>query len=159
VPPAIVAAANRLVVHNRQRTAAKRPLEAGKTLLRYPNEHHIRVLRYSTDEEEAASIADGISKIDRSHWGEVAVLARTRSLLEMVTQKQVTAVISQRRDVSITTILMAFGSIAATLRPLDRRALEILTGSFNRWFSSDTRVDLIITASELTSAPFLMSGR
>ena len=41
------------------------------------------------------------------------------------------------------------------LRPLDRRALEILTGSFNRWFSTDTRVDLIITASELTERSFL----
>lgn len=159
-PPAIVAAANRLVVHNRQRTAAKRPLEAGKTLLRYPNEHHIRVLRYSTDEEEAASIADGISKIDRSHWGEVAVLARTRSLLEKLqaalTQKQVTAVISQRRDdFRSPQFLWLSAVLRQALRPLDRRALEILTGSFNRWFSSDTRVDLIITASELTERSFL----
>ncbi|MGP2494454.1 ATP-dependent helicase [Mesorhizobium sp. PUT5] len=159
-PPAIVAAANRLVVHNRQRTAAKRPLEAGKMILRYPNEQHIRVLRYSTDEGEAASIADGISKIDRGRWGDVAVLARTRSLLEnlqaALTQKQVTAVIFQRRDdFRSPQFLWLSAVLRQALRPLDRRALEILTGSFNRWFSTDTRVDLIITASELTERSFL----
>ncbi|MGE3708812.1 MAG: ATP-dependent helicase [Hyphomicrobiaceae bacterium] len=159
-PPAIVAAANRLVVHNRQRTAAKRPLEAGKMLLRYPNEQHIRVLRYSTDEEEATSIADGISKIDRSRWGEVAVLARTRSLLEKLqaalTQKQVTAIISQRRDdFRSPQFLWLAAVLRQALRPLDRRALEILTGSFNRWFGTEARADLVMTATELTERSFL----
>ncbi|MGV2184046.1 ATP-dependent helicase [Rhizobium rhizogenes] len=159
-PPAIVAAANHLVVHNLQRTTAKRPLEAGKTSLRYPNEQHIRVLRFSTDEVEAASIADGISKIGRNRWGEVAVLARTRYMLDKLqaalTQKQVTAVISQRRDdFRSPQFLWLAAVLRQALRPLDRRALEILTGAFNRWFGADTRVDLIITASELTERSFL----
>ncbi|MBY5379344.1 ATP-dependent helicase [Rhizobium leguminosarum] len=159
-PPAIVAAANHLVVHNIQRSTAKKPLEAGKTSLRYPNEQHIRVLRYSTDEVEAASIADGISKVDRNRWGEVAVLARTRYMLEKLqaalNQKQVTAVISQRRDdFRSPQFLWLAAVLRQVLRPLDRRALEILTGAFNRWFGSDTRVDLIITASELTERSFL----
>ncbi|MBX4899816.1 ATP-dependent helicase [Rhizobium bangladeshense] len=159
-PPGIVAAANHLVVHNLQRTAAKRPLEAGKTSLRYPNEQHIRVLRYSTDEVEAASIADGISKMNRSRWGEVAVLARTRYMLEKLqaalTQKQVAAVISQRRDdFRSPQFLWLAAVLRQALRPLDRRALEILTGAFNRWFGTDTRADLIITASELTERSFL----
>ena len=159
-PPAIVAAANRLVVNNLQRTTAKQPLEAGKTSLRYPNEQHIRVLRYSTDEVEAASIAEGISKIDRAQWGEVAVLARTRYMLEKLqaalTQKQVSAVISQRRDdFRSPQFLWLAAVLRQALRPLDRRALEILTGAFNRWFGSDTRVDLIITATELTERSLL----
>ncbi|TCQ96206.1 ATP-dependent helicase [Neorhizobium sp. JUb45] len=159
-PPAIVAAANHLVVHNLQRTTAKQPLEAGKTLLRYPNDQHIRVLRYSTDEVEAASIADGISKIDRSRWGEVAVLARTRYMLEKLhaalTQKRVNAVISQRRDdFRSPQFLWLAAVLRQALRPLDRRALEILTGAFNRWFGTDTRVDLIVTATELTERSLL----
>ncbi|MBG0796646.1 ATP-dependent helicase [Methylocystis sp. L43] len=159
-PPAIVAAANHLVVHNIQRTTAKQPLEAGKTSLRYPNEQHIRVLRYSTDEVEAASIAEGISKIDRARWGEVTVLARTRYLLEKLqaalTRKQVSAVISQRRDdFRSPQFLWLAAVLRQALRPLDRRALEILTGAFNRWFGTDTRVDLIITATELTERSLL----
>lgn len=159
-PPAIVSAANHLVVHNLQRTTAKRPLEAGKTSLRYPNEQHIRVLRYSSDDVEAALIADGISKIDHSRWGEVVVLARTRYMLEKMqaalTQKQVTAVIAQRRDdFRSPQFLWLAAILRQALRPLDRRALEILTGAFNRWFGTDTRVDLIITAAELTERSFL----
>ena len=42
-PPSIVAAANRLVIHNSQRTTSKRPLEAGKTALRYPSDQHMRI--------------------------------------------------------------------------------------------------------------------
>jgi DNA helicase-2/ATP-dependent DNA helicase PcrA len=159
-PPAIVAAANHLVVHNLQRTAAKQPLEAGKTSLRYPNQDHIRVVRYSTDEVEAASIADGVAKIDRSRWGEIAVLARTRYMLEnlhaALTQKQVSAVISQRRDdFRSPQFLWLSAVLRQALRPLDRRALEILTGAFNRWFGADTKADLIITATELTERSLL----
>lgn len=159
-PPAIVAAANRLVVHNSQRTTAKQPLEAGKTSLRYPNEQHIRVLRYSTDEVEAASIAEGISKIDRARWGEVAVLARTRYMLEKLQsalgQKHVSAVISQRRDdFRSPQFLWLAAVLRQSLRPLDRRALEILTGAFNRWFGTNTRVDLVLTTAELTERSLL----
>jgi DNA helicase-2/ATP-dependent DNA helicase PcrA len=159
-PPAIVAAANHLVVHNLQRTVAKLPLEAGKTSLRYPNEQHIRVLRYSTDDVEADFIADGISKIDPSRWGEVAVLARTRYMLEKLqsalTRKQVSAVISQRRDdFRSPQFLWLSAVLRQGLRPLDRRALEILTGAFNRWFGTDTQVDLVVTATELTERSLL----
>lgn len=159
-PPAIVAAANHLVVHNLQRTTAKQPLEAGKISLKYPDEQHIRVLRYSTDEVEAASIAEGIAKIDRARWGEVAVLARTRYMLEKLqsalTQKQVSAVISQRRDdFRSPQFLWLSAILRQALRPLDRRALEILTGAFNRWFGTDARVDLIATATELTERSLL----
>jgi DNA helicase-2/ATP-dependent DNA helicase PcrA len=143
------------VVHNQQRTIAKQPLEAGKTALKYPDEQHIHVLRYSTDEVEAASIAEGIAKVGHARWGEVAVLARTRYMLEKLqsalTQKQVNAVISQRRDdFRSPQFLWLAAVLRQALRPLDRRALETLTGAFNRWFGTDARVDLIFTAAELT---------
>lgn len=159
-PPAIVSAANRLVVHNQQRTIAKQPLEAGKTSLKYPDKQHIHVLRYSTDEVEAASIAKGIAKIGRDRWGEVAVLARTRYMLERLqsalTHEQINAVISQRRDdFRSPQFLWLAAVLRQALRPLDRRALETLTGAFNRWYGTDARVDLIITAAELTERSLL----
>lgn len=159
-PPGIVAAANHLVLHNVQRTATKRPLEAGKTALRYPSDQHIRLLRYTTDDAEAAAIASGIASIDRNRWGEVAVLARTRALLEKLqsalTEQHVSAAISQRRDdFRSPQFLWLAAVLRQTLRPLDRRALEILSGAFNRWFGTDTRVDHIIAASELSERSFL----
>lgn len=159
-PPAIVAAGNQLVIHNLQRTSAKRPLEAGKTSLRYPNDQHIRVLRFTTDEVEASSIASGISKIESNRWGEVAVLARTRYMLDKLhdalTKNGVTAVISQRRDdFRSPQFLWLSAVLRQALRPLDKRALEILTGAFNRWFGTDARTDLIINTAELTERSLL----
>ncbi len=159
-PPSIVAAANRLVIHNSQRTTSKRPLEAGKTALRYPSDQHMQVVRYTSDEVEATGIAQGIAKIDRSGWGEVAVLARTRAILEKIQaaliKEHVSAVIAQRRDdFRSPQFLWLSAVLRQALRPLDKRALEALTGAFNRWFGTNIRVDDILASSELSSRSFL----
>ncbi len=69
-PPAIVDAANRLVVYNAQRTSTKEPLIAGKTDLKYPASEHIQLRVFETDEEEAAAIAQEIADRGRSLWGQ-----------------------------------------------------------------------------------------
>ena len=80
-PPNIVSAANRLVVHNMERTISKSPLASGKTVLRYPNDQEIHLLRFKSDDMEIEGVAERISNIDVSRRGEVAVLARNRFLL------------------------------------------------------------------------------
>lgn len=159
-PPMIVAAANRLVVHNAQRTSSKSPLEAGKTALRYTDGNHVHVLRFSTEDVEAAQLASGIAKIDPSLWGEVAVLARTRALLEKIqaalASQSVKAVIAQRRDDFRSPQFLWLGAVLRqSLRPLDRRALEALTGAFNRWFGMDLRGDDLLSAADLSSRSYL----
>jgi DNA helicase-2/ATP-dependent DNA helicase PcrA len=159
-PPSIVAAANRLVVHNSQRTTSKLPLEAGKTLLRYPGDQHIRVVRYSSDEMEAVGIAQGVATIGKGKWGEIAVLARTRALLEKVqsalSKEQVSAVIAQRRDdFRSAQFVWLVAALRQALHPLDKRALETLVGAFNRWFGTGIEVEDIIAAAELSSRSFL----
>jgi DNA helicase II / ATP-dependent DNA helicase PcrA len=159
-PPAIVAAANKLVVHNSQRTESKLPLEVGKTELRYPGHEHINVLRYKSDEEEAKGIAQSILNADQSILGEIAVLARTRASLEKIHQAlsevNVTAVIAQRRDEFRSA---QFQWLSSTLRqgarPLDRRALQALIGSFNRWFGIELELEDIIAQAEVSSKSYL----
>ena len=159
-PPSIVAAANQLVVHNTQRTASKQPLEAGKTTLLYPDGQHIRLMRYTSEDAEAAAIAAGIAGIDQSKRGEVAVLARTRALLErmqkVLTEAGVLAAIAQRRDDFRSA---QFQWLAAALRlasrPLDRRALDTLTGAFNRWFDSEISSDDVAAAADISSLSLL----
>ena len=80
-PPAIVEAANRLVVYNTQRTSAKKPLIAGKTEVKYPAKEHIQLRVFGTGEEEALGVAQEITQRGRSIWGQTTVLARTRALL------------------------------------------------------------------------------
>jgi DNA helicase-2/ATP-dependent DNA helicase PcrA len=159
-PPSIVAAANQLVVHNTQRTTAKRPLEAGKTRLLYPDSQHITLIRFSSEDAEAAGIAAGIAKIDPSKWGEVAVLARTRALLDRMqkalAQAGVAGAIAQRRDdFRSAQFLWLVAALRLAARPLDRRALDALTGSFNRWFGSDIWSDNVAAAADISSRSLL----
>ena len=159
-PPMIVAAANRLVAHNAQRTSSKSPLEAGKTSLRYTDGNHVCVLRFSTEDVEAAHIAAGIAKIDPSMWGEVAVLARTRALLDKIQAalagQSIRAVIAQRRDDFRSPQFLWLGAVLRqSIRPLDRRALEALTGAFNRWFGMNLRGDDLLSSADLSSRSYM----
>lgn len=159
-PPAIVAAANRLVVHNSQRTLDKSALEAGKVFLKYPDIEHIQVHRYSSDTVEAERIAAGIAATEPTRRGEVAVLARTRAMLEKVylalTDQGVSSVIAQRRDeFSSAQFQWLSAVLRQASRPLDRRALELLVGAFNRWFGLNVRADDLKTSAELTGRSYL----
>jgi DNA helicase II / ATP-dependent DNA helicase PcrA len=159
-PPSIVAAANHLVVHNTQRTTSKRPLEAGKTNLLYPNEAHIRLVRYTSDDAEAKGIAAGIASMPKAKLSEVVVLARTRALLEKIqaalAEAKVPAIIAQRRDdFRSAQFLWLAAALRLALRPLDKRALEVLAGGFNRWFDFEIGVGDLLAASDLSSRSFL----
>ena len=159
-PPIIVAAANRLVLHNTQRTATKSPLEAGKSALRYADGNHVQVVRFSTEHVEAAQLAAGIAKIDPSMWGEVAVLARTRALLEGIqtalASQSIKAVIAQRRDDFRSPQFLWLGAVLRqALRPLDRRALGALVGAFNRWFGTCLRGDDLLSSADLSSRSYI----
>lgn len=159
-PPNIVAAANRLVVHNAQRTAAKQPLEAGKTTLLYPDGQHINLLRYSTEEAEATGIAAGIAGILEGKRGQIAVLARTRALLERMkaalADAGVAAAIAQRRDdFRSAQFLWLAAALRLAARPADRRALDTLTGAFNRWFDIGVSSVDIAASAEISGRSLL----
>ena len=159
-PPSIVAAANNLVVNNQQRTLSKQPLESGKTHLRYPESQHICVLRFSSAEEEAKGIAARIAETDKSDWGEVAILGRTRSLLSQIKkeldQAGIDSAIAQRRDdFQSPEFQFLSASLRQILRPLDRRALETLVGAFNRWFDTAIQFEELFATAELSSRSFL----
>ena len=101
-PPVVVEAASRLVAYNALRSAAKRPLEAGKTAMRFAEVDQLQIREFASDELEALGLADEIANLGKVAWGAVAVLGRTRALLERM-QKALTAVgvasvVAQRRD-------------------------------------------------------------
>ncbi len=155
-PPIVVQAANQLVAYNALRTASKRPLEAGKTLMQYPEAEQLQLRKFDSEEAEATSIATEIAALGKTSWGAVAVLARTRALLERM-QKSLTAtgvpsVIAQRRD---DFLAPEFRWLAAALhqvaRPLDRRNFGTLCGSFDRMVGTKTSSDQIISEAEASN--------
>jgi DNA helicase-2/ATP-dependent DNA helicase PcrA len=160
-PPAIVEAANRLVVYNAQRTSAKKPLIAGKTVVRYPPSEHVQLRSFETEDDEATGIAQEIASRE-PHWGETAVLARTRALLERIRislqENSVSCVIAQRRDDFLSPeFRWLVASLRQISRPLDRRNIAVLTESFNRISETETGVSVgqVLTDAEASSRSYL----
>jgi DNA helicase-2/ATP-dependent DNA helicase PcrA len=159
-PPAIVEAANRLVVYNAQRTATKKPLIAGKTEVKYPVEEHVQLRDFETDEEEAFGITQEIADRGSTIWGQTTVLARTRALLERMRkalqEREVPSVIAQRRDDFLSPefrwMVAALRQIA---RPLDRRNVAGLVEAFNRLAGTTVSVEQVITDAETTGRDYL----
>ncbi len=161
-PPAIVEAANRLVAYNAQRASSKKPLIAGKADLKFPTSQHIQLRVFSTDEEEAAGIAQKIAERGKSYWGHTTVLARTRALLEhmhgALHEQQVPSIIAQRRDDFLSAeFRWLMASLRQFIRPLDRRNFAVLVEAFNRLADISVAVDQVITDAEATGRGYLVT--
>lgn len=159
-PAPIVASANNLVSHNSKRTQSKVPLQSGKTQQAVPDEDCILMGSYSNETDEATAIAEMISVAPRSTWGETAVIARTRALVEGVKSamqsKGVPAAIAQRRDEFVSA---QYSWLLATLRqasrPLDRRNFDSMISAFNRWTGSACAADMIASQASGSSRSLL----
>lgn len=159
-PPAIVAAANRLVAYNVLRTEAKKPLVAGKKELKLPESEHIQLRSFKSDEIEAGEIAKEIAARGKSQWGQTTVLARTRALLERMQTalqaQQVPAVIAQRRDDFLSAqVRWLVACLIETVRPLDRRNLAVLVDAFNRFAEIQVAVDQVLSDAEASGIAYL----
>jgi DNA helicase II / ATP-dependent DNA helicase PcrA len=159
-PPAIVEAANKLVVYNVQRTSTKQLLVAGKTKLKLPVEEHIQLRGFASEEDEADGIAHEIAQKDRAQWGQTTVLARNRALLERMLaalqKRQVLAVIAQRRDDFLSAQLRwLVASLIQSVRPLDRRNFLVLVEAFNRMADIQLSADQLMAEAEATGQGYL----
>ncbi len=158
-PPAIVAAANRLVAYNVQRTESKKPLVAGKTDLKLPEQDHIQLRTFDSDEIEAEKIAEEIAARGKDQWSQTTVLARTRASLEKMLKAlqaaQVPAVIAQRRDDFLSAeIRWMVACLVQTVRPLDRRNLAVLIDAFNRFADVRIAVGQVLSDAEASGAAY-----
>jgi len=159
-PPAIVESANRLVAYNVRRTATKLPLVAGKTELRLPPERHLQLRVFDSDVHEAEGIAVEIGSISPDERGNVAVLARARSvLLPLVPafrQQGVAAELVERRDeFASPQFRWLIGFLVQLVRPLDRRNLRKLVDAFNRVSNLSLSAEEIFAESEATHRDYL----
>lgn len=153
-PPAIVQAANNLIGHNADRTPGKEPLVA--TL---PGEGSAILLRtFGTDSEEANGVADEIAGVAAAERGQVAILGRTRAVLQPVLDalktRGVAASIAVRRDRFISPQFTWLQScLDLSLRPGDRQAFTALAAAANRiaGLQLDTALMLAEAASTGTS--------
>ncbi len=150
-PPEIVQAANNLIAHNAERTPGKAPLVSTR-----PSAGPAIILRtFSTDTEEAETIAQEIAAIEETTWGQTAILGRTRAILQpgldALRKAGVTASIATRRDRFVSPQFLWLQScLDLSLRPTDRRMFTTMAAAANR--IADIQLDAAILAAEAQSS-------
>lgn len=157
-PPEVVRIANNLIRHNSLRSAGKQDLVAARPASMAADT--IRLGVYATDGDEARAAAADIRARHNEHLGRVAVLARSRKLLEAVKREcdaiGVATVISQRRDAFVSApyrFLMAVLSLSNHRR--DERALEVLCLTFKQLSGLDVEAGLVAAAARAGHDDFL----
>lgn len=130
-PPTVVAAANALISHNRERTSEKSPLIASKLSA----SDAIQLSVFDTDTEECQGISKAIGALPVADRDNVVVLARNRSLLEKcqtaLVQDGIRAIVSTRRDQFASAEYNWLHAVLRQLsRPQDTKNMEFLASSF-----------------------------
>lgn len=132
-PPDVVAVANRLVGNNSLRTENKRPIIAMKNSAA-PS---IELRAYADEEAERNAVAGEIATLKKDEWGQTAVLARNKYLLDPLLldlrAQGVKATIALRRDRFLSphfTWLLA--SIDQIIRPADKQIFLVMAAAAER---------------------------
>jgi len=154
-PPEIVAIANRLVAHNTQRTPEKRPITAGRTA---PLDA-VSYTLYESDVEEREAICAQILKLGSASWGKIAVLGRTRALLEPILvslrSAGVTASLVQRRDNFVSPqFVWLQACLDQALRPTNKRVFANLVNAANRFVDVELDPALLVAEAEAAGHSF-----
>lgn len=154
-PPAIVAAANKLVAHNTFRTPEKQPIVAAK-----PGIADAITIQILTGEaEEQQFVAEAIADSSPASWGSTAVLGRTRAMLlpvqEALRAKGIKAAVAQRRDRFISP---EFNWLQAcldqALRPNDARTFRLLVDAANRVAGTELDAEILLAESEAAGTAY-----
>ena len=148
-PAEVVEIGNRLVAHNTQRTPDKIEIVA----TREASAGTISFHSFETDIEEREFITNEILAADESAWGGMAVIGRTRTLLQpmlaCLREKRVNAVLSQRRDNFISPqFVWLHVCLDQALRPTKKRVFAVLVNAANRFAELDLDPAILIAEAE-----------
>ena len=151
-PPRIVEAANRLVVYNVRRNLSKQSAEAAKRRSKR-DESEIQCRVFSSDADEASSIAADIASLEAGERGQTAVLARNRALLKAFQEALAdlnvpTALLARRDDFASPQMRWLVASLKQINRPLDRRNIAILIETFRSFTGTALDAENLALRSE-----------
>ena len=157
-PAEVVELANRLIQHNFLRTTDKRPTIAHS----HRQAAEVVSLRggYRDEDAEAQAIAVDIQEKQRTA-GSVAVLARTRRLLDVIqkalTERGIPNALLQRKDEFRSTPIVWLHSLyRLAANPKNEQYLEVICGSFKELTGIETKPAEIILEAEGQALGFLI---
>lgn len=155
-PAPIVQAANNLISHNSDRTPGKEPLVS--TL---PDDGPCIVQReFATDAEEAEGVATEVAARPESERGQIAVLGRTRAVLQPVLDalkaKGVAASIATRRDRFVSPqFTWLQNCLDLSLRPSDRQVFTAMASAANRIAGIELDTAILLAEAAASSSSYL----
>jgi DNA helicase-2/ATP-dependent DNA helicase PcrA len=155
-PAPIVQAANNLISHNSDRTPGKEPLVS--TL---PDDGPCIFQRiYATDADEAEGVATEIAARSESERGQIAVLGRTRAILQPVLEALKThgiaASIATRRDRFVSPQFNWLQNcLDLSLRPSDRQAFTAMASAANRIAGIELDSAILVAEASASGSSYL----
>ncbi len=155
-PAEVVEIANQLVAYNTQRTPDKKETVATQEASFGTISFH----SFESDIEEREFVADQILAAGEDVWEEIAVIGRTRSLLEPVLgclrKRGVNAVLAQRRDNFISPqFVWLQACLDQALRPTNRRVFTVLVNSGNRIADLDFEPEILTAEAEVSGLSYI----
>ncbi len=157
-PQEIVSLANNLIRHNFLRRPDKTPTEAFRTS---SGKGTVRLLSgFTTFDDEVNEIARDIKRLHFAHLGFVAVLGRSRRLLEVSHQallnEGLPAIISQRKDEFESLPLMWLHAVLRLYNDRQNRScLEAVCGAFEQITQIYSDVENIVTQARASNIGYL----
>ena len=157
-PQEIVGLANNLICHNFLRQPNKQPLQAFRTEL---TKGTVRLLPCFTDfDSELAAVSKDIKTRHSDHLGAVAMLGRTRKLIEAAQRalhmEGLAAVISQRKDEFESVPLLWVHSILRLANDKQNgKYLEAVCGAFAQIAQVEVDPEVIITQTQASNVSYL----
>lgn len=157
-PAAVVELANRLVSHNILRSPGKSPLQAGKN--QPIKDNRVRLLNFNDQAAEASGIARDIAKLHKSQINKVAIIARTKALLEgmqiALQQEGIQSQIAQRRDsFASPPYIWLHSALNLANRRTDQRTLQIFVESSSKLMGIDLDLQNLISLAATTHGDLL----
>ena len=158
-PAEIVDLANNLIAHNSLRTTGKLPLEAAKPR-QVSGKEVVRVVRFSSYDEESHGIAQNIHELHRNNPSAVAVLARNRKLLDAIktelTNLKINSVIAQRRDdFSSQPFAWLHACLRQALKRNDAQNIDVVAGTFAVLTGAEVDVPALIAQADAKHSDYL----
>lgn len=155
-PAPIVQAANNLISHNSDRTPGKEPLIS--TLPDWGPSIFLRV--YATDVNEAEGVATEIAARSETERGQIAILGRTRAVLQPVLEKLkargVPASIATRRDRFVSPQFTWLQScLDLSLRPSDRQVFTAMASAANRTAGIELDSAILLAEAAASGSSYL----
>lgn len=155
-PPPIVTAANRLAARNPRRIKGKVPAIAERT---DTSENQIVLKQFGSEDLELEGIAKHILQAGKVTWGDTAILARSRRLVdgmarELGRQRVDHQVVRHHHEYLSPEMRWMVACLGLVARPMDERIFRRLVDSYNAFAGTHLDSELLASTAESDAASY-----